>query len=194
MATWKASNKEFTIEIGQDPYADSPRMLDNMCSMVTWHRNMELCENNVPMDDYDGPTDVLEQFVKDNNKNVRVYCPVYAYQHSGITLSLTPFSCPWDSGQVGWIWVTEEGLREYGREDCSHDFLYDLMKAEVEALDQYLQGDVYEVFVTDNETGEQTDYCGSFYTTDWNDNGMHDFLADINPELPKLLDGLKEEV
>lgn len=29
--------------------------------------------------------------------------PLYLYDHSGITMNTTGFSCPWDSGQVGWI-------------------------------------------------------------------------------------------
>jgi hypothetical protein len=32
-----------------------------------------------------------------------VILPLYLYDHSGITMSCGPFSCPWDSGQVGII-------------------------------------------------------------------------------------------
>ena len=41
--------------------------------------------------------------------------PLYLYDHSGITMNTTGFSCPWDSGQVGWIYASkEDALREFG--------------------------------------------------------------------------------
>ena len=36
--------------------------------------------------------------------------PLYLYDHSGITMSISPFSCPWDSGQVGWIYCTPDAI------------------------------------------------------------------------------------
>jgi predicted Fe-S protein YdhL (DUF1289 family) len=41
-----------------------------------------------------------------------IILPLYLYDHSGITMSTTPFSCPWDSGQVGWMFVTLEKVHE----------------------------------------------------------------------------------
>ena len=38
--------------------------------------------------------------------------PLYLYDHSGITISTGKFSCPWDSGQVGWIYVSKEKVFE----------------------------------------------------------------------------------
>ena len=41
--------------------------------------------------------------------------PLYLYYHSGITMNTTGFSCPRDSGQVGWIYASKEDtLREFG--------------------------------------------------------------------------------
>jgi hypothetical protein len=40
---------------------------------------------------------------------------VYAYSHSGLTVSTTPFPCPWDSGQLGFALVSKEDIRKrYG--------------------------------------------------------------------------------
>ncbi|SNS23209.1 hypothetical protein SAMN05446037_1006135 [Anaerovirgula multivorans] len=41
-----------------------------------------------------------------------VILPLYLYDHSGITMSSSPFSCQWDSVQVGWIFCTKERFRE----------------------------------------------------------------------------------
>ena len=32
----------------------------------------------------------------------------FIYDHSGITMNTTGFSCPWDSGQVGWIYCSKK--------------------------------------------------------------------------------------
>jgi hypothetical protein len=37
-----------------------------------------------------------------------VVLPLYLYDHSGLTISTSPFSCRWDSGQVGYIHTTFE--------------------------------------------------------------------------------------
>jgi len=41
-----------------------------------------------------------------------IMLPLYLYDHSGITMSTGKFSCPWDSGQVGWIYCTIEKAME----------------------------------------------------------------------------------
>lgn len=34
--------------------------------------------------------------------------PLYLYDHSGLTMNTSGFSCRWDSGQVGWIYCSHE--------------------------------------------------------------------------------------
>lgn len=41
-----------------------------------------------------------------------IILPLFLYDHSGITISTGPFSCPWDSGQVGWIYAEKKKLIE----------------------------------------------------------------------------------
>lgn len=56
--------------------------------------------------------EILQEMAHDDlllfaSKN-HVILPLYLYDHSGITMSTGSFSCPWDSGQVGWIYVSKE--------------------------------------------------------------------------------------
>lgn len=37
-----------------------------------------------------------------------VLLPIYVYQHSGTSMSTTPFSCEWDSGQAGFIYASKQ--------------------------------------------------------------------------------------
>jgi hypothetical protein len=96
-------------------------------------------------------------------KNV-IILPVYAYSHGGITISTTPFSCPWDSGQLGFIYTTYEHIRFcYGVKRVTKKIIERAtaeLKEDVARLDTYLQGDIfgYELKI-DNEVIDQ---CGGY--------------------------------
>lgn len=63
---------------------------------------------------------------------------VYAYVHSGVALSLSPFSCEWDSGAAGVIIVPA---------DVPEEHAFNFAKSEIEMLNQYFAGCVYVVRV-----------------------------------------------
>lgn len=76
-----------------------------------------------------------------------VELPLYLYDHSGITMSTSSFSCRWDSGQVGFIYVTKEKLRkEYRWKKITKrrkEKIYCYLKNEVKTYDDYLTGQVF---------------------------------------------------
>jgi hypothetical protein len=100
-------------------------------------------------------------------ENGLLILPLYLYDHSGITMSTSGFSCPWDSGQVGYIYATPETIRkEYG--DLSKesvDKARQRLQSEVEVYDQFIRGDVYGYRVLDSE-GEEIDSLWSIYGLD----------------------------
>jgi hypothetical protein len=55
-------------------------------------------------------TSELQDILDDLGKYVIL--PLYLYDHGGITMSIGPFSCPWDSGQVGWIYAPKQKFIE----------------------------------------------------------------------------------
>lgn len=72
-----------------------------------------------------------------------VILPLYLYDHSGLTISTTPFSCQWDSGQVGFIYADKAKARETCGRDLSDDELAGILRDEVKTYDQYQTGDVW---------------------------------------------------
>lgn len=50
----------------------------------------------------------MEDFVKE----YYTILPLYLYDHSGLTMNTCGFSCPWDSGQVGWIYCSHKKMEE----------------------------------------------------------------------------------
>ena len=158
--------KKYLLEIEQDSSPDSPRTWDNLGTMVCFHKRYDLgddhryCSNN-----YDGWEEMEEDIIK--NENVHTILPLYLYDHSGITISTSPFSCNWDSGQIGFIFVSKDKVK---RETLDETKIEDYLKGEVEIYDQYIRGEVYgykvyEVTTCDHghEHKELLDSCWGYY-------------------------------
>jgi hypothetical protein len=69
--------------------------------------------------------------------------PVYMYEHSAVALSTGSFigraqHAEWDSGQVGFAYITPEKLEETGITDYAG-----AISTEVETLGQWMNGEVY---------------------------------------------------
>lgn len=92
--------------------------------------------------------------------------PLYLYDHGGITMRTTSFSDPWDSGQVGFIYVkTDDVKQEWGWKRLTkqrRDHIETILKNEVEEYDAYLTGDVWVWFVND-EDDNIVESCGGYY-------------------------------
>ena len=88
--------------------------------------------------------------------------PLYLYDHSGITISTKAFHCPWDSGQVGYAYVTKGRTTKAGLDWEDKDELLRQLEAEVNVYDAYLTGQVYRWTVEDH-TGDNIDMCGGYY-------------------------------
>jgi hypothetical protein len=93
--------------------------------------------------------------------------PVYLYSHSGETIRTTPFSCPWDSGPLGYVFVTGENVRkEFGWKRISSkrkEQIERYLTGEVETYDQYIRGDVFGYVIKNNKEDDEIDSCWGFY-------------------------------
>lgn len=91
-----------------------------------------------------------------------VILPIYMYSHGGETINTTGFSCPWDSGQVGWIFVTTEDIcKEYNCKRVNPAIRHrvaQILIGEIETYDQYIRGEVYGYELFD-KTGNVIDSC-----------------------------------
>lgn len=155
--------------LNDDGDVESPREDDPLGKMVCFHRRYNLGdEYDYKVSDFTG-WDELEQHLIKKEKAV-VILPIYMYEHSDITIKTTPFSCSFDSGQVGFIYTTRDmylkrrnfkrltkKLKEEARQ---------ILEGEVEMYDQWLRGEFYG-YVIDPEDSEDTcgihdEYAGGF--------------------------------
>lgn len=129
------------VEVVQDEDPINPRSDGNLGKMVCWHRKYDLGDKH----EFKSPDDFRAEWNKDN----AVILPLYLYDHSGITMNTSGFShCDpghWDSGQVGYIYVSLDGIRsEYKKvNDETIALATKVLQGEVEVYDQYLRGEVY---------------------------------------------------
>jgi hypothetical protein len=99
------------------------------------------------------------------NENPAIILPVYAYVHGSVTISTTPFSCPWDSFQAGFIFIPKDNLKEEYKVKKISKKLKEAMTgrlvSEVKTYDDYLKGDRFSYVIKD-EDGNVVDSCGGF--------------------------------
>ena len=111
--------------------------------------------------------------------------PLYLLDHSGLSMSTNSFGDPWDSGQVGWIYMTKATfLRDtgYTKADWPRR-AYENLEGEVKTYNQYLIGDVcgFQEFELDEEGNwiETDNCCCGFYGFDIEENGMLDEIPGL---------------
>jgi len=191
------------LRILNDHYPESPRQWDNVTKMLCFHKSYRIGdEHDYKSTDYKGWQGFKKQLEKDFD--IAVIKPVYAYEHGNITVSTSPYDCRFDSGQVGWIFVTKQKIREcYGIKNVTKKHI---QKAEInidldmETYDQYLTGDIYGFEVVEKKTCETCghtkeeiiDSCWGFYGEDVIKNGILDSLDELSRR--ELKDILIEEL
>ena len=171
--------KGYGIKIYQDETPIDPRSNDNLGTMVCWHKRHELGDKHNYEANHELLTDLakietLNAYVGDIMKEVEKHCVLinlFLYDHSGITMSTSPFSCKWDSGQVGYIYVTREKLKAEQLADKSDEEIKEILKAEVEEYDQFLTGEVYGYEITD-AAGLDIDSCWGYFGGNFEENGL----------------------
>lgn len=166
----KFGNK--VVKIFYDECPESPREWDNLGIIVASHRRHNLQDKEAPKIDFgyfNSWSEVEKHLVKEHE--AKVIIPLYMYEHSGIALSTSPFSCKWDSRQLGFVYVTKDKiLEEYGCKVVSkkvREKVISVLEGKIETYSQYLNGEVYgfETYEVDEE-GEETflGSCWGFYS------------------------------
>ena len=188
-----------TIADDQDPMNPRTEW-DNAGTMVCWHSRYNLGDveydsrksRSVPMSkNYNEPIDLLyelagvyrDEYLEEHDDDMSgselyakieergiVILPLSLYDHSGITMYVGSPSCNWDSGYVGYIYMTKE-TRESN--NWTIEQAIECLKSEVEVYDNYLTGEVWRFIVEDSD-GEEVDSCSGYY----GDNGVKDAIEE----------------
>lgn len=192
-----------TLTFYYDPDPRCPREWDNFGTIAAFHRNYSLGDiqelrdvideldqskwSDAKSDDF-YYSDDLGKVVKEMEKQGFIILPVYMYDHSGITLSTSPFSCQWDSGLLGIIYVSRKKVEEvFGWKRITKDRRKEIegyLENEIKTYDQYVTGEVFGFVI--EEDGNEVDSCWGFYN-------LADMEDHISSEQQDLFEELKKK-
>lgn len=213
--------KGYNINIYYDEFPESPREWCNLGIMLCSHRNYTLGEEQLDsylrtyhtgkdailayfqdkfniIEDKEGyeiglnemteqQITKLEKWIEDNI----IMLPIYMYEHSGIALNTKGFTCQWDSGQVGIIYVTREQVKkEYKVKRITKKLKETVVKVlagEVKTYGDYVEGSVYGYMIED-KNGDETGGCWGFYGYCFEENGL---LNHAREEIEALIEEKK---
>jgi hypothetical protein len=146
----------FKIEIGFDQDCENPIEYFDHVSIACFHNCYDLGNRqNETIED-------IEQEIKNEQA---LFLPIYMYDHSGITINTTGFSCPWDSGQIGYVFITRtQILKEYESKILTKKIkqkVYESLQNIIKTYSAYLEGNVFYYLVKDCENNF-LDSCGGY--------------------------------
>jgi len=146
----------YTLRILTDDSYESPADWDNLGQIAYCSDRYTLGTEHVSRD----RLDEIAQGIEDGSL---IGLPVFAYVHSGATISTSPFSCPWDSGQCGFVYCKASDAEDnWAGDPHFRANALRVLSGEVKTFDQYLRGDVYG-YVIEDKDGDVVDSCWGFY-------------------------------
>ena len=149
-------NSGHFFKLFYDKYSESPRLYDNVATILTWERNYNSPDEN---------DDTLNEFAKKHGVDIfhewnmdsvmdamrkEGYCvvPVYALHHGVSHYSSYDFHDPWDFGVVGIAFCK----KQKGRYD-NDDLLRRIIEDEIKEYDAWVNGEVYGIMLLDKNEG-----------------------------------------
>lgn len=178
----------YRIEIQPDEFAESPREWDNLGIFALFRRGHDLPnESTLDYRDFDSWEEIQRHVIREFDSVVCL--PIYGRQDGGIMLDHSfdlPYMDSSYSAQLGFIYTTRERvIAEYGDDSAeSIDKACSVLEGEVGIYNQYLNGDVWQFIIYD-ENDEVVDSCGGFYDYSECENEGNLSLASINQEEEK---------
>lgn len=173
------SNRRIVVDYDGCP--ENPRQWGNYSRLLCIENRHFSLDENLSQED------LMNEHKAALNRGDFVF-PIYAYVHSGVSFSISPFSCPWDSGQCGIAIIPKENAKTKIEAEK-------IIKHEINILNDYIEGRVYAVFIQhSNNFYIITDDClaGNYIN---NESDLIDILEGLdltNAELKEAVERVSE--
>lgn len=177
------------LKITYDQYAENPRNDSNISLLVlkglygdTKEELKKLLnETYNKADNAKHHLELMKKEVADIYGKVVFVDFVTKYEHSGVCLKRGQYK-GFDYGLIGFVFVTEHQMQSFG---IDLNKIEELIDSELETYNQWINGEVYEYYLYDNE-GEVVDSCSGFYDmesikghlpNDWQEEDMEIYFS-----------------
>lgn len=199
--TWLDNGIKYCIHAEQATLPQNPiEYLDDI-QIAAWHKSidignvttkgitpLEFWENlavkyKEPLLDADKPSDYINPLTE--KKHLACW-PLWIYQHSGIDLRCqdnNPFTCPYDSGQIGWVIVAYNENTDY---DTWKEKTKTLIDEILKAYTAYLNGELIDYQLLSKDTNQ--------FDAKWNTIEWYPEYYDIDILTNHLLEQLDESI
>lgn len=162
----------YTFKVEYDIHPINPREFHDVTKFICFHKRYNLGDkHDYKADDYNSFAEMKQAIIK--KEKPAVILPLYMYEHGGIALSTEPYSCRWDSGQIGFALIKKDSKRLTVKEK---ERLTNVLLACVEEYSQYLNGDVYMYTVYD-ENDDIVECVGGYYNEEDAEEGAKDMIT-----------------
>ena len=163
------------LKIIKDENALNPRENEDCVSkIICFHKRYAIGDkHNYKHEDYSCWRDM--EYSLTLCEDAKIILPIYLMDHGDQSISLSPYGCKWDSGQVGFILMSKKTInKEWGGDAFRAKRC---LLAEFETYQNYFEGENYGFQVID-KNGDEEDSCWGFY-------GRAIFKSGIIEHLPK---------
>ena len=184
----KYNGYDIEITYDTDGCCESPRDWDNLTRMVCFHGRYALGDKTDLKSTMFKSWVELKNYLIKKEKAVLIK-PLYLYAHSGITISTSPFSCPWDSGQVGFVYVTRKDLLDnYNKKKVTKKLIESaekILDSEVNIYDNYIIGSVFRYDIYDENGNGAESSCGLICNSE--DDCWNEFESEIKSIIDEII-------
>lgn len=190
----------YKLEIYQDEdEPETSRDYENLGKIISWHNKYDFTDSGVK-EKFNSLTESPEAFLDYANKHKFIYKPLYMYEHSGISFSLSnrtyPFNDRWDSGQVGYLFATPEDIKKWFEvSEITEDIkekVYDNFESEIKEMNSDMAGDSFYYILYEN--GEQIDSLSGIRFEYISKDGFWEDLAENNKIPKEKINGLRKSL
>jgi len=167
-------NGDYKLLIAHDELALSPR--EENCNLFSLglYGKYSFYNEDLPESEH-------EDFLKSLRGNSEFLAfPVHCYEHSGVAFNTTGFSCPWDSGMIGFIYTNK--LNVYQDHNVRRispklkERLRVIAEAELQELEDYVNGRTYLYELYKDE--EEISSCSGFLGDEHEKNGLFEHVLE----------------
>lgn len=112
-------------------------------------------------------SDILECLQRVDPDEEHIFrLPLFLMDHGNVSIKTSPFSCSWDSGNVGMAFISKDDMVKEGCFGATNETPYEellsnahtMIKAEVAEYDSFISGDAYSFKIEELNTDRMLDH------------------------------------